>query len=329
MKPKGRCSTTSAKTNTSAAHFACRFSAAIVAFMQLPAFISCSQSGFQEESPNIIRIRTSEGSDAALDVFCFYEDPPQRLESYQQLSGEDRIITGPDALHVIALSGKKGDFYANADVSVPEDLARKTVKLEEEDIARPRLYGETHVGPGRSRTALLELKPSICKIRFRFVSCDFSGTAYPNLACHGTRLFIINAASECSPLAAGNEYPVSWLNMGALTSAHPYVNREISCALGSSAKDMDTLLYCYANPAESDTPGRPLTRAVLEVMAGERTCYYPVNLPSMNPGSSYVIDMKLLRLGTSDPDIPAESSSAEISVNSLPWKNLAPVTESF
>ena len=67
--------------------------------------------------------------------------------------------------------------------------------------------------------------------------------------------------------------------------------------------------YCYPNPtaASEDTHSpewaRRCTRMVIQAQVGDRTCYYPITLPSMKRNTTYIADEVIIRsLGSPDPE---------------------------
>ena len=327
-------------------HIAGRFSAAIVAvFLQLPAFFSsCSP----EEKPATVHtkaqiyIQWSEiPTPDALDLFFFHTEEPMRLDAYQQVTGLEQslftyALSGNGPRRLAVLSGKAGDLFAWSGIQTYASLGKVRFSLEEEDPSRPRLVGETLLEEAQSRQTYLTLHPMLCTIRIRSVAADFSGRPYAGVPFHNNKLFLVNAGTECVPLGEDGGRPVSWMNTGMLDSLsvqqlpHPEMLVQEGCgSVGTRRVYPDQVLYCYANPAEEDLPGSPVTRVVLEGTIGTVKCYYPINLPAMEPGTCYQLDITLKRMGSPDPDIPVESGAVIIETDILPWIARDPETLLF
>jgi len=326
-------------------HIARRTSATLLAvFLQLPAFFSSCIP--QKEADSVltkaqIYIHWSEiPTPEALDFFFFNTDGPMRLDAYQQVTGLDRALftytlCGSGDRQLVALSGEPGNVYAWSDIQTYGSLGKLHFSLEGENPERPRLVGETFLEEGRSRQALLTLHPMLCAIQVRSVSCDFSGHPYAGIPFNNNKLYLLNAGVECLPLGEGDG-PVSWMNMGQLDSAavldlpYPEMLLQEGCGpIGVQRIYPDKVFFCYANPATEDQLGSPVTRLVLEGSIGGTSCYYPVNLPRMLPGSSYQLDLTLTRMGSPSPDIPVESGTVLVQTDILPWNCFNPETLSF
>lgn len=327
-------------------HIASRISVAILAaILQLPAFFS---SCTEEEKPSPVHtkaqiyIQWSEiPTPEALDLFFFFTEEPMRLDAYQQVSGLDRelftyALSGNGPRRLVALSSMAGDIYTWADIQTYGSLGKLRFSLEDEDPGRPHLVGETLLEEAQSRQTRLTLLPMLCAIRIRSVAADFSGHPYAGNPFLNNKLFLINAGMECMPLDEETHGPVSWINLGSLDSLaverlpHPeMLLQEGIGEVGTKRIYTDKLFYCYANPATEDQPGRPVTRMVLEGHIGPVTCYYPVNLPGMEPGRCYQLDLTLTRMGSPDPDIPVESGTVIVEAETVPWVRQDPETLLF
>ncbi len=327
-------------------HIASRASVAILAaILQLPAFFSsCTQ---EENTTSVhtkaqIYIQWSEiPTPDALDLFFFFTVEPMRLDAYQQVTGLDRemftyALSGNGPRRLVALSGVAGDIYTWADIQTYGSLEKLRFSLEEEDPERPHLVGETLLEEAQSRQTRLTLLPMLCAIRIRSVAADFSGHPYAGIPFINNKLFLLNAGMEYMPLDKEADGPVSWINLGSLDSLavenlpHPEMLLQEGCGeVGTRRVYPDNLFYCYANPATEDQPGRPQTRMVLEGNIGPVTCYYPINLPGMEPGRCYQLDLTLTRMGSPDPDIPCESGTVIVEAETVPWERWDPETLLF
>lgn len=322
---KGRGSTPSVKKSSLSAR---RASAAIAAFLQLPAiFSSCTASAVETTSLYIKKSLTSVSG--KLDIFFFDSEEPFLLDSYQQVDmGESPLycMSAPEGKIIAALSSVDGDIYARSGITRLSDLSRESFSLEEDKPQNPFLAGKTSAREGASRTVFLKLEPLICTIRVRSVSADFRARPYSNLNCQLDKLYLINAVCECIPFGGDGPSPLSWVNLGMCTKESPMLCADGPGEVTPMRTYPGTELYSYPNPATEDSPGNPVTRLVLECRAGETKCYYPINLPGMEAGKCYELDITLLRMGTDSPDTPAVPGTYSIECNSLQWKDTEPLS---
>jgi hypothetical protein len=93
--------------------------------------------------------------------------------------------------------------------------------------------------------------------------------------------------------------------------------------------------YCYPNPipATADTRSAQwaprCTRMVIEAQVGDRTCYYPITLPSMKRNMTYIAEEVIIRsLGSADPEqeIPG-SLEVVFSTENQEWAPLYTIDE--
>ena len=344
---KGRMSTTSSATTK---HFcsrsADRASAVLLAaILQCPTFLfSCQSCQDEPVSPALrtqIYIQSAEKTTSeGLDLFFFQDDSLGLLDSYQRLEGgiPDRIygVSGNGDKILAAFSGYATDRYAWSDVVSFAGLRERRFRLSDEDPERPFLCGSAHLSAGASRSAVLTLRPRLCAIRIRSLSCDFSGMPYEGLTLDSLTLFLTHVCDECLPLATGEAGAVSWINAGAVDRkavaalAHPeMVLQETGLSVGATRLPLGNTLYSYPNPALEDSFGRPRTRLVLQGNIGTVTCWYPIPLSGLGEERMICLDITLTRMGSPDPDILTESGTVILETETVPWSDTEPSTVHF
>ena len=95
-----------------------------------------------------------------------------------------------------------------------------------------------------------------------------------------------------------------------------------------SAELLSHLYLVTPNETEAEGPGSPFTRLVIEGKVDGTTYYWPININRKDGGTGisrncrYVFDVRLTRLGHTDPDIPVETEDAEIIMEVQPWEEL-------
>lgn len=328
-------------------HFACCASAAtLTAFLQFPAFVcSCTPvwEALRPQQRTQIYIQWSKNPiPDAIDLFFYDTLGARKLDSYQQIlpsAGEGPVygLSGPGAKRLVALSGTVGSLPYWQEIDTYGNLCKLSFSLEREQPESPLLAGECLLEDGVSRLADLPLQTSLCAIRIRSVSCDFSDRPYANYPFRNNKLFLSYAGTECHPLNPGDGYPVSWINPGRLDSAAvrrlPRPEMVLQEGLGELGPERcyppNLVFYCYANPARESSMGQPVTHLVLEGDIGPVHCYYPIPLPGLEAARCYQLDITLRRMGSPDPDIPTHSGSFLLEHQVLPWETYAPYTVLF
>jgi hypothetical protein len=298
----------------------CTSVAPMTVFLQSPAFFSFPQD--------------------QLDLLFFECTGARRLEAYQRARVRDnRLVyglSGSGERHIAVLSAHRDSLFPYAGIRHYGDLCETVAWLGHEDPDHPRLYGETEVAPGVSRTAEVRLQPALCSIRLRSVACDFSGRPYAGSRFESTRLYLTHAGTEYPPFGPAGRMPLQWMNVGAadslscLSLPHPeMLLQEGLGPVGSLRQTADRCFCCYPNPATEDVLGLSRTCLVLEGRVNGIRCYYPLPLPGMQPGDAYTLDVTLLRMGTPRPDLPAEAGSYQLDIRTEPWRYVPPLEQTF
>ncbi len=300
--------------------------ATITALLQLlPAFFSCTSSIAVEPANQATQVYiqwTKSQDPEAINLFFFDTLGIRRLDAYQQIATPQNdspvyglSCTGPK--YLVAFSGKSGEKESWADICTFNHLKNRSFFLEQESALSPLLFGQVSLPDGASRLASLELKPLLCTIRLKSVSCDFSGRPYNDDAFHLHKLFLTYAGSEYRPLEGGDGQAVSWINPGSLDSLEvmrlpnpQMILQEGPGAAGSTRIYPNQTFYCY--------PGAP-THLVLEASVGSITCYYPIPL-TLERGCCTELDLTILRMGSPDPDTPTVSGAYSLESRTIPWE---------
>ena len=323
--------------------FACRMSVApMTVFFQSPAFLLSCTKVPTAAAPLSVHLRAYGPSEAPerVDLLYFREDGAQQLDACQQMELQGGSSAYGVSLnrdyHLVALTGRQDSASAYLDIRNYGDLCRQTFRLEEESPEAPRLFGETHVKAGRSRTADITLRPLLCHIWLRTLSCDFRERPYAGARFLNERIFLLHAGAEATPLGSPGGTTLSWLNPGFLDSLAcarlPPPEMVLQDGLGPVGLGRiraQREFYCYPNPATEDALGQSRTCLVLEGTVEGAHCYYPIPLPALKAGDSLKIDLTLLRMGTDSPDCPAEVSSYQLCANRFPWEQWSAQTILF
>lgn len=322
------------------ARFGRRASAALYvhfAVLIAPAFLfACSSSpGEPQPRAGLTQIYiTRAGESASADLFFFDATPPNRLNSYTRLpAAEGRhncASTGNGAAIAVLLSNITESPYTWADIDTYASLSHKSILLDDESLSAPRLSCEAFLEAGWSRACILSPCMSLVKVRLLNLNCDFSGKSYEGATMQNVKAYLTRASVECQPLRS--DRPLSWANPGMADSValarmkHPeYLYRRIEGEIGPEPRECGIDLYTYPNP----DGGANGTSLVLEADIQGKRCYYPLRLPPLIRNTVYELNVEITRIGTPDPDTPAENTMAKTSLTVLPWEIRPPDTVTF
>ena len=300
--------------------FACRPSAALLAaLLQYPAFFCCTPV----PAP---AMRMAAGE--YIDVFFFDTLSPQYLDCYQRLKADDVLyaLSSVGPKRVVALSVGSKDAMTWADIRTYADLCKYRFSLKEDSPEKPLMAGEGILGDGVSRVADLRMRTSLARVVLGSVACDFSDTPYTGLGFDNKLIYMQYAGVEARPFGPGQEIPLSTVNQGWLDSAavmsFPKPHMLLQPGLGNIWRERvkdEREFWCYGNDVDTSALGRPVTRIVLDGYVGEHRCYYPIDLPRLKAGETVKLDVTLKRMGTPDPDIPANGAMVTLESSIVPW----------
>lgn len=282
-----------------------------------------------------------------LDILVFNDDPMQKLDCYQTV---EEYMEG--VLNIGSQSGKKFIFVcANSswepdswmNISCMSDLGELKAELENEDRRHPLMTGQVRTD-GNGESGQVYLKRLSSEIILRSVSCDFRGKPYQGERIRNAKAYIINVNGTCSILEDGRVFPERIINRGCLQESDMMRFSDPSLIVGNIDEDIgESIIYpelsfiCYPNNAESDGPGTPYTRLVIEGMIGSEKWYWPVNInrsgdserQGIDFNCQYIYDMIITRKGATDPDIPVESDAVTINMETVKWKEKEEYEVSF
>ena len=304
-----------------------------------PAFLfacsACREESLQEPAGlTYITVTRAGAPAAAADLFFFEAEPPYRLNSYTRLETTEGshscTSSGNGAALVVLLSNVTEDPYTWADIDTYASLSHRSILLDDETISAPGLSCSAFLEAGWSRTCVLSPCNSISKVRLLDIRCDFTGRPYEGAVMENVKIYLTRACVECQPLRS--DKALSWANPGMADSValarmkHPeYLYRRIEGTIGPELRQTDIDLYTYPNPSDGDNG----TRLVIECDINGTGCYYPLRLPPLIRNTVYELSVEITRMGTPDPDIPAETAAANINIKVRPWDTRPADTVTF
>lgn len=272
-----------------------------------------------------------------IDILVFNDDALQRLDTYQRFeTGSYQSVKASSSvgnkIMTIVVNGQR-DRYGWAGILSHQDMNGICGKLENETSVHPLMNGESRIKAGNPTDIKVQKLSS--EIHLRSISCDFRGKSYEGKELTDVSIYLINVNAEANVLNDTPYLPIRIINNGKLEMADvdafkepESIFRELPYAIGAIAIDPEVRFRCYPNETEAEGPGSPFTRLVIEGKIDGTTYYWPININRENGGTGigrncrYVYDVKLTRLGHTDPDIPVETEEAEIIMEIEPWEEL-------
>ncbi len=272
-----------------------------------------------------------------IDILVFNDDALQRLDTYQRSgTGTWPVVKASSSvgekIMAVVVNGQR-DRYEWTDILSYQDMNGICGKLEDETSDCPLMSGEDRIRAGNPVS--MKIRKLSAEVHLKGISCDFKGKDYEDQQLTDVRIYLTNVNAE-APLFNDRPYmPTRIINSGKLEMADVEafkepgsIFQELPYPIGSAVKDPGIRFRCYPNESEEEGPGAPYTRLVIEGKINGTTYYWPVNINREKEGTGisrnciYVYDIRLTRLGHTDPDIPVETEEAEIELEVQPWEEL-------
>jgi hypothetical protein len=272
-----------------------------------------------------------------IDILVFNDDALQRLDTYQRFGSGSRPVVkasssvGEKIMTVIV--NDQRDRYEWAGILSHQDMYGICGRLEYETSSNLLMVGEERIRAGKPVSIKVERLSS--EIYLKSISCNFSGKSYEGKALTDVRIYLTNVNAEAPVLHDTPYLPTRIINHGKLEMADverfkdpESILQELSYSIGSLVQEVGIRFRCYPNEAETEGPGSPFTRLVIEGKIDGATYYWPININRGDEGTGisrncrYVYDVRITRLGHTDPDIPVETEEAEIIMEIEPWEEL-------
>lgn len=307
-----------------------------LSFFAIPALFflfSCQRTA--EVAPQLptsvrLRLRPSVSSQAGVrhaDIFL-YDAATGTLDAWQEWDGGDTLLTcssGKEERIVAVIANLPDREFAWDEIRSLSALESLRCSLQDERPGAPVMTGTVHVGEGFDATATVDLHPLLSRVRLHSLTCDFSGRPYAGAELTDVRMFLVNAGSETPFFPPdATPYPFSYANWGDDSECDAFpglLDAHIADKVGNLPVFPDAALYCYANPADDEGPGTPLTKLVIEGRLLGETWYYPILLPQPQRNTDYVFDITLTMTGTKDPDAAIDASAARVQLDVRPWED--------
>lgn len=292
-------------------------------------------SGTTETVVRIMETRSTPLSYAeSIDIMMFNDDRLRRLDTYQrfemtQCSTFKPASSAGDKVMTVIVNSRK-DRYGWADICSYDNLSETYVNLEDETEQAMCMTGESDVTAGMPLNLTVQRLSS--EVVLRSISCDFSGKPYEGQTLDNARIYLTNVNAEMPVIPEGPVLPRRIVNAGRLNPSDleclkepGMLVQELPEHIGPSVIKPEARLICYPNETEEESAGTPFTRLVLEGEVNGNVYYWPVNINRTDGGngisrnSRYVYDLRIKRLGNTDPDLPIEIEDGVITMEIQEW----------
>ena len=262
-----------------------------------------------------------------LDIFVFFQDGVQALDSYSRTytySTSGTMFsssTGRRKVVIVANSHMTDNGIEH--IYSYEDLAASVSEFTSDSPLSPVMTGEAEFIAGTDRKVSVTLGPIMSQIEVASVKCDMKG-AWAGHRLQNVKLYITGMSNRTGLLEEEDFQPAEILNHGAFVeedmrrlnySGMSYKYLGNGTRQGNATSYGNAALYCYPNTAKEESIGSPFTKLVIEGTMDGKTYYYPI--PVNRPGYGwtggkegigrnvkYVLDITLTRPGSDDPDTP-------------------------
>ena len=273
---------------------------------------------------------------ACLDIFTFNDDMLKRLDSYtrvENFTGNSINVTSQsgDKIILICANARK-DRYEWADISSYSSMQSITVSLENESEDNPSMTATCRATAGNVIEGVC-LQPVASEVILRSISCDFTGLPYAGKEISDVKAYLTNVNAEAYLFEETPGFPLRIINMSMLNHddikgfMHPgLVVRKVADRIGSNPIVPHLCFMCYHNSVETEGPGTPFTRLVIEGKIDGDTYYWPININRQGEKNGigrncrYIFDLTIRRKGTTDPDIPVLHEDIETTLEIIGWK---------
>lgn len=271
----------------------------------------------------------------SIDILVFNDDRMQKLDTYQRfdMSACSSVKVGSTAgdKTIAVIVNSRVDRYYWAGVTSRNDMKNICFNLEDETRDNPSMSGEYRIRAGSPVN--LKVERLYSEIELRSLSCDFKGKGYEGEQLRNVKVYLTNVNAEAPAFNEEDYIPRRIINNGRFNPEDlesfkepETMMQELPYDIGSDIKKPYVILRCYPNEAIEESPGTPFTRLVIEGEVRGITYYWPLEINRDDGGNGiarncrYVFDIRIGRLGNTDPDIPVKAGDADITMNIQPWE---------
>ncbi len=271
----------------------------------------------------------------SLDILIFNYD--EEGENYGMLDGYKRYsksdLTTTSSLSVKATTGKKM-IYAIANshkdnwegVMTLSEFQEQVTDLLDEGAKDFIMIGGKEETLQLSTSVSIAIRRMVARVQLNSVTAAFTGTPYEGTALEDVKAYLINVQGA-KYIHNGEGDDMKLINSKRYVEAdvqdaamEGLLYDELIASLPEGAYNTKHYFYCYENNISEETDAKRYTRLVIEGKLNGTTYYYPVPIKQLKRNCCYVIDVKIQRPGSSDPDKDVELGTFKVSLNVTGWE---------
>lgn len=311
----------------------------------VPVFLGCCNAPLADSVFTETRVSVkaavqscSSGPIKSMDILVFDDDIMQRLDCWQRfenIEGHEFNTgsqSGPKVFFACANTTFEPERWAS--VGSLADLNEIRSDLESDSITYPLMTGYVR-GAAGSGSGSIALEKLFGEIRLNTLCCSFTGKPYQGERLTDIKVYLTNVNATCRICAEGPTMPERIINSGRASEDDirrfpdpGMIYRELTAEVGETTVQTDVRFICYPNNSETESPGTPFTRLVIEGKIQGETWYWPIdinresgNIPQgISRGSAYIYDITITSKGAKDPNIPVKHDAATIRYVIEKWK---------
>lgn len=265
------------------------------------------------------------GSDCpeVLDIFIYDDDGTGLLDSYRRYEGSDLsevVVCSGAGKKVLAAIANHYEDYTVDQIGSFASICRMQAHLDEETVDRPVLSGMSRFEAGER--VPVELKALSSEIIVGELSFDFKDDDLKGVEAENVKIYLTNVNASATLFRDSLFRASDVINSAGLhkedmdrMKSPELVWWEADRPVGTVPIRPDAVFRCYPNDIDAESPGSQFTRLVVQADLSGDTCYYPLNVNRPGFGYSYgpqglhrnvkyILNLRMTRRGSSDPDIP-------------------------
>ena len=261
--------------------------------------------------PQVTTRATDEVDDGvnSFQVFAFREDNKLEATSRGSASQTLKLTKGKKKIAVLT----NHDRINN--VSDWNGLQSLTFDLSKNAPEALLMFGEKTENLSGDKNITVDVTRLPARIELQKVTNALELDSYKNQTMTLKRVFLINVPGERN--VAGTLPSWKWYNYGNLVNGDcdTLLLNSTETTLASGANSLDYAFYSYPNPGNE----HPL-RLVAEIAIGSENWFYPVTILNVEANKRYIVtNLKITRLGVTNPDQSIDFAEGAINIEVVPW----------
>ena len=258
-------------------------------------------------------VTANEKAVKSLQVFVFRGD---FLDAYAKVSTSTLSLTCTAGSRKVYAVVNAPDLSS---VSSLDALENTLVDLANNAPNALVMAGVKPVTMPQTEVVTVEVTRHVARIALNKITRAFESTSLGALKFTVKNIYVSDVAGTIK--LNGSSSISKWYNSGKTTTdlpslLHDTVNTDIA-----NNTSYQTPHYFYVMPNDNSTK---TTKLVIEVSLGSESFFYPLELPAIERNKSYEFqNVKVLRPGSDDPDIPVNSSEISFTVSVKDWDTIA------